>query len=390
MRAWGNDSMNIGMVCHPSYGGSGVVATELAKALAKRGHHVHLIAYDAPVRYPDGQLPITLHTVDVPQYPLFKYPPYLLALANKIVEVARTQSLDVLHVHYAIPHATAGFLAKSMLQGTLPLVTTLHGTDITLLGSDPSFFDVIRFSINQSDAVTAVSETLRRDTLAKFDVRPPIECIYNFVDPQPYAEPALQPYFLRRRMRTTRVVIHISNFRQVKRVPLVVELFARATQSLPAVLWLVGDGPDAGEAHRTAVRFGVAERVKFWGKQDNPIPLLAQADVMVLPSTHESFGLAALEAMACGVPVLATDVGGVHEVVEHGKQGYLFPPDAHAAMADCLRALLEDPALRQRLGEAGRERAMTRFSGDRIVPRYEAIYRRVVAAVRQVEAEPTA
>ncbi|MFO7245815.1 MAG: N-acetyl-alpha-D-glucosaminyl L-malate synthase BshA [Bacillota bacterium] len=370
--------MNIGIVCYPSYGGSGVVGTELAMALARRGHRVHLISYEPPVRYLPTDLPVTLHAVDVPQYPLFKYPPYLLALANKIVEVARYQHLDVLHVHYAIPHATAGLLAKQMLGGRLPLVTTLHGTDITLLGADPSFYDVIEYSMNESDALTAVSDALRRETMQRFRLRRPVELVYNFVDPEIYSPHA------RRRCPAPRpadraVVVHVSNFRAVKRVPLVVEVFARAAADLDAELWLVGDGPDSAEARRRAAVLGVGERVRFWGQQDNPAAWIASGDVMLLPSAQEAFGLAALEAMACGLPVVASRVGGLPEVVSDGETGLLFDPDDVQGMVAGLRSLLLDPARRRTLGEAGRRRAVKQFACRHVVPRYEEIYRRAMA-----------
>lgn len=376
---WGGTALNIGIVCYPSYGGSGVVGTELAIALAQRGHGVHLISYEPPVRYPGADVPVTLHAVEVPQYPLFKYPPYLLALANKIVEVARYQRLDVLHVHYAIPHATAGWLAKRMLGGRLPLVTTLHGTDITLLGADPSFYDVIEFSMNESDALTAVSDALRRETLQRFHLNRAVERVYNFIDPEAYS-PAAQAACPVQRRPGRAVVVHVSNFRPVKRVPLAVEIFARAAHDLDAELWLVGDGPDSSEARRRAAALGVGDRVHFWGKQENPAAWIASADVMLLPSAQESFGLAALEAMACGLPVIACRVGGLPEVVIEGETGLLFDPDDVGAMVGGLRALLVDPARRRALGQAGRRRAVEDFAGERVVPQYEEIYRRVTAA----------
>ncbi|HEY8450417.1 MAG TPA: N-acetyl-alpha-D-glucosaminyl L-malate synthase BshA, partial [Bacillota bacterium] len=370
----------IGIVCYPSYGGSGVVGTELAMALAERGHHVHLISYEPPVRYLGATLPVTLHTVDVPQYPLFKYPPYLLALTNKIVEVARYHRLDVLHVHYAIPHATAGYLAKQMLDRSLPLVTTLHGTDITLLGVDPSFYDVIEFSMNHSDSLTTVSEALRQETLRRFRVTAPIQTIYNFVDPATYHPEAGRDCRGAQAREGRTVVVHVSNFRPVKRVPLAVEIFARAAADRPEVeLWLVGDGPDSAEARRRAAALGVADRVRFWGKQEHPVGWIACADLMLLPSQHEAFGLAALEAMACGVPVVATRVGGLPEVVT-ADCGFLLDVDDVSGMVQAIRRLLEDPALRRRLGAAGRRRAVTKFSATRIVPQYEALYRRVSRA----------
>lgn len=379
--------MNVGIVCYPSYGGSGVVATELALALAGRGHNVHLIAYEPPVRYMDSQHPVTLHVVDVPQYPLFKYPPYLLALANKIAEVARYHKLDVLHVHYAIPHATAGVLARAMLGNKLPLITTLHGTDITLLGDDPSFYDVIEFSMNQSDILTAVSGSLRRETEQRFRLQVPIETIYNFVNPAVYHPGAGKECRKYTVSREKKIVIHVSNFRAVKRVPLVVEIFARAAGNLDgAELWLVGDGPDSGEARRQAVRWGVDGRVRFWGKQERPEQWIACADVMLLPSRQESFGLVALEAMACGVPVVATRTGGLPEVVIHGETGLLHDVDDVEGMAASVRKILMDPALRRRMGDAGRRRAMENFSSEQIVPLYEDLYHRAVRGIVQPRA----
>lgn len=366
--------LRIGIVCYPSYGGSGIVGTELARQLARRGHRVHLVSYDMPVRL-GGDDGVVFHEIEVPQYPLFKYPPYLLALANKLVELARYERLDVIHAHYAIPHATAAVLAREILGGWPPVLTTLHGTDITLLGSDPSFFDVIRFSMERSDALTAVSDALRDETVQAFRLERPVETVYNFIDPDLRCRVPGVP-----RESPEPVLIHVSNFRPVKRVPLVVEIFARVNAEHPARLWLVGDGPDSAEAHRRAERLGVADRVVFWGMQQRVEPLLSAADVLLLPSTHESFGLAALEAMACEVPVVATSVGGVPEVVVHGVTGLLYEPDDLDGMVEgCLR-LLADADLRRVMGRAGRERAAAEFAADRIVPQYEAIYRRLVEA----------
>lgn len=362
--------LHIGIVCYPSYGGSGVVATELAMALARRDHVVHLISYEPPVRYMGGDLPIRLHTVDIPQYPLFKYPPYLLALANKLVEVARYQRLDVLHVHYAIPHATAGYLAKQMLGRQIPLVTTLHGTDITLLGADPSFYDVIEFSMNESDALTAVSKFLRTETERRFQLRRPIDTIYNFVDTTTY-KPQTGP---KRRAVDNTVVVHVSNFRPVKRVPLAVEIFAAAAADLQSELWLIGDGPDSAIARRRAAELGVADRLTFWGKQENPAGLIAAADVMLLPSAQESFGLAALEAMACGLPVVASKTGGLPEVVVDGECGFLVEPDDTAGFVGTLRRVLTNPAARATMGMWGRNRVLNYFAPDRIVSQYEELY----------------
>ncbi len=382
--------MRIGMTCYPTYGGSGVVASELGRQLARRGHQVHFITYDVPFRLQRFQEGVFFHDVEVPVYPLFKHPPYLLALANKMVEVARDEELDVLHVHYAIPHATSAFLAREILRssgrGPRPVVvTTLHGTDITLVGSEPSFSDIVAFSIRQSDGVTAVSEALRRRTIETFKLDVPIRTIYNFVDPEDYREAGAarsQPSTAgcRRCLAPTGevVVVHISNFRSVKRVELVVRLFAAACRDLPARLSLIGDGPDVHRAREVAAELGVANRVSFLGKQERVEDLLACSDVFLLPSLEESFGLAALEAMAAGVPVVATRVGGLPEVVGEGEGGFLFDIDDFDGMIRTLRELAQDPGRRAWCGARARERAFRLFSSERIVPQYESFYEAVL------------
>jgi len=390
--------MRIGITCYPSYGGSGVVATELGRQLARRGHSVHFITYDVPFRLNGFQESVFFHEVNVPAYPLFQYPPYLLALANKMVEVARYENLDILHVHYAIPHATSAYLAQQVLAaqagGPRPaVITTLHGTDITLVGNDPSFRDIIAFSIDRSDGVTAVSRALKRQTLETFPVKADIEVIHNFIDPDDYRD--LTAERCRRCLARPgeAVVSHISNFRPVKRAELVVRLFAEACRDIPSRLVLIGDGPDIPKAHEEAARRGVSERVVFLGRQEQVTELLAASDVFLLPSVQESFGLAALEAMAAGVPVIASRVGGLPEVVGDGRTegpgesgettgdsrgGLLYDVDDIEGMRAGLRSVIADRDLHAALSAGARERAFRHFSTERIVPLYEDYYARVL------------
>lgn len=374
--------MNVGIICYASVGGSGVVATELGKALATRGHSVHVISTDMPFRMGEFQAGLSFHQVLTPTYPLFREPQYLLSLANKVVQVAREHRLDVIHAHYAVPHATAALLAKQVLAATLGgaaprLVATLHGTDITLVGNDPSYSEIVAYSIEQSDAVTAVSESLRDDTRRELGVTRDISVIPNFLDPQLHRRQRMPE--LRRRYvdDDTRLVIHVSNFRPVKRIDLVMETFDRIRREVPSRLLLVGDGPELGTAYKLGRQLGIAHLVDALGAQEEVLPLLSIADLFLLPSSMESFGLAALEAMACEVPVVATRVGGLPEVVVDGETGYLTPPDDVAAMTDRSVALLRDPALRARMGQAARQRVLAEFSADRVVPLYEAVYKNV-------------
>ena len=373
--------MRIGITCYPTYGGSGAVATELGLALAQRGHEVHFISYASPFRLRSGFVErVTFHEVVPADYPLFEHSPYALALAVKQHEVALRAQLDLMHVHYAIPHALTAWLAKQMLQGErdLKVVTTLHGTDITLVGQDPSYFTITKFSIEQSDAVTAVSEYLREETYRAFGcVGCDIQVIPNFVSTADFHPPtdagcrgALAP-------AGHKVVIHVSNFRPVKRVADVVKIFAAVRRALPATLVLVGDGPDRDRAEEEVDRAGLRADVRFLGKVDRVAELLRGADLLLLPSEIESFGLAALEAMACGVPVLASRAGGLPEVVVDGETGYLLPPGAVAAFAERAIAVLRDPALHARLRAAAAAHALA-FSAERVVPRYEALYRELV------------
>ncbi|HEX6940676.1 MAG TPA: N-acetyl-alpha-D-glucosaminyl L-malate synthase BshA [Longimicrobiales bacterium] len=372
-------TLNIGITCYPVYGGSGVVATELGLELARRGHEVHFITYAQPFRLPYFVERVYYHEVEMPSYPLFDHPPYSLALAVAMHATAERVGLDVLHVHYAIPHATSAWIAREMLGGGgLRVITTLHGTDITLVGQDPSFRPITEFSLARSDGITAVSEYLRRETTEHFGVPGDrIRVIPNFVDLDLYRRdrhPCHRDCFAG---SGEKIVVHVSNFRPVKRVEDVVRVFARIAREVPARLLLVGDGPDRGRAAAAAEEEGVGARVAFLGKQESVAELLACADLLLLPSASEAFGLAALEAMACGVPVVATRVGGVPEVVTHGESGFLAPVGALDEMAEYGIEILRDPERWRRVSEAARA-AAEEFAADRIVPMYEAYYAEVL------------
>ena len=378
--------MRIGIVCYASVGGSGIVATELAKALASRGHDVHVLSTETPFRFGDYQPGLAFHRVQTPSYPLFREPQYVIGLATRIVQVTREYDLDIIHAHYAVPHATAAYLAKQILlespRHVPQVVTTLHGTDITLVGSDRSYAETVAFSIEHSDGVTAVSESLRADTFRVLGVRHEIAVIPNFLDCAVHARTA-QPALRARHCPEgcDKIVAHVSNFRPVKRVKTVIEVFARIAERVSARLLLVGDGPDLGEALERARELGVADRVEALGEQDSVTSLLSIADLFLLPSSQESFGLSALEAMACGVPVVASRVGGLPEVVEHGASGFLHAPDDVEGMAASGIALLTDADLHRRFAERGRSIVTGRFCDSLIVPRYEAFYERLLGAV---------
>ena len=374
--------MKIGITCYPTYGGSGVVGTELGKELAAYGHEVHFISYALPIRLTMTDR-IYFHEVEVLSYPLFEYPPYDLVLATKMAEVVVKFGLDILHVHYAIPHSISAFLAKQMVTDrTIPFVTTLHGTDITLVGNDRSYLPITRFGIEQSDAVTAVSEYLKKRTVEEFDTRHPIEVVYNFVNCEVFKKSV--DLELRREFASDDegLLIHISNFRPVKRVDDVVELFARLRHTHKATLLRVGDGPDRPKAEWLAEVKEVAGDVHFLGKRNDMDRLLSVSDVLVLPSELESFGLVALEAMASEVPVIATRVGGVSEVVDDGVDGFLFDVGETEAMAGAASRLLQDEDLRVRMGKAGREHAKRNFCHDRIVGQYIDLYSRTIDSLR--------
>jgi N-acetyl-alpha-D-glucosaminyl L-malate synthase BshA len=376
--------MNVGIVCYASVGGSGVVATELGHALAERGHQIHVISSEPPFRWRDGAPGLFFHKVQVPPYPLFREPQYLLALTNTIAQVAEKERLDIVHAHYAVPHATAAYLARQMLDLTScrppRTVTTLHGTDITLVGSDPSYRRVVAFSIEQSDAVTTVSHSLRNDTISALGVQSPIEVIPNFLDCSAYRRKP--DAALRARLcppgRYDKLVIHISNLRPVKRVDVALDAFRRIRARVRARFLVVGNGPDRAAVERQALEYGLADEVLFLGEQDDPVALLSISDLFLLPSIQESFGLAALEAMACGVPVVASKVGGLPEIIEDGVTGFVCGPDDVEGMAERGVTLLTDPDLHARISDNAAGLVRTTYCTGRIVPIYEAAYKRVL------------
>lgn len=375
--------MKIGITCYPTYGGSGVVATELGIELAARGHDIHFITYSQPFRLTGREANIRYHEVPVSNYPLFEYPPYDLALATRMAEVAEFYSLDLLHVHYAIPHSVSALLARQMLAARgrhLPFITTLHGTDITLVGLDRSYLPITKFGIEESDGVTAISEHLRVRTEEAFSISRPIEVIRNFVNCDVYCHnpeivAAQRPRFAR---PGEKLLVHLSNFRPVKRVLDVVEIFARVAHALPARLLLIGDGPDRSAAEYLAMRLGIADRIDFLGKQENVNELLSLADLMLMPSEMESFGLAALEAMACRVPAIATRVGGVPELITHNVNGLLFEVGDVEAMAEGAIELLRDEPRLETMAATARRTAQDHFCASRIIPMYESYYQRIV------------
>jgi L-malate glycosyltransferase len=371
--------VNVGITCYPTYGGSGIVATELGLELANRGHEVHFITYANPIRLDPGTPRIHYHEVEVSNYPLFQYPPYSLALASRMAEVAESYSLDLLHVHYAIPHSISALLAQQMLARTrrLPFVTTLHGTDITLVGADRSYFPITKFSIERSDGVTAISEYLRRQTVEVFGVPDRIQVITNFVNCELYQPDPRKARAAEFAPKGEKLLIHLSNFRPVKRVQDCIHILAEVVKKAPARLLMVGDGPERSPAERLARDLGVYDHVSFLGKQNHVERLLPVADVLLLPSELESFGLAALEGMACGVVPVATRVGGVPELVTHGSDGFLEPVGDVAAHAARVTELLKNEALHTRMSTMARLTAMDNFCTEKIIPQYERYYEEV-------------
>lgn len=373
--------MRIGITCYPTYGGSGAVATELGIELAQRGHEVHFITYAHPFRLPRFMERVYFHEVETIRYPLFEHSSYSLSLAATMYEVAMRRDLDLLHVHYAIPHSTSAWIAQEMLPpgNDLKIITTLHGTDVTMLGQERSFWELMRFSIAKSDGITAVSDFLKRETVDRFHIPSrAVEVIPNFVDPTIYERgsyPCRRDAFLQ---PGEKLLIHVSNFRPVKRVRDVIAIFDRVQRAVPSRLLLVGDGPERGEAAAEADRLGLEDRVIFLGKQDSVAELLTCSDLFLLPSASESFGLAALEAMASGTPVVATDVGGLSEVIDHGVSGLLAPLGDVEAMADGAIELLSDRERWLRASEAAQTVARERFSAPRVVPLYERYYENVI------------
>lgn len=374
--------MKIGIVCYPTYGGSGVVATELGRFLALRGHEVHFISSALPFRLlHEPTANITFHEVQTLEYPVLHGELYGIALASKIVQVVRDVGLDVVHVHYAVPHAISAFIARSVLgkeDHPFKVVTTLHGTDITLVGRAPSFFPVVQYAINRSDAVTTVSQWLREETIREFAIKRPIDVIPNFVDEHKFRrglQPCKRSHFA---PHGEKILLHISNFRPVKRVGDVVRVFAKVRERLPAVLVMIGDGPDRDLACHMARDLGVGRHVHFLGKQESIEYYFSCADLFLFPSEYESFGLAALEAMACEVPVVASRAGGLPEVIEHERTGYLAPMGDVEEMARWAIRALENDALRADIGLAARRSVHEQFLPERIIPMYEALYERVL------------
>lgn len=373
--------MKIGITCYPTYGGSGVVATELGKNLATRDHEIHFISSSLPFRLSHVAGNIFFHEVNVQSYPLFESSPYTLSLTSKMVDIAKHVGLDILHVHYAIPHATSAVMARQILADegvSLPVVTTLHGTDITLIGQDPSFAPVVTWSINQSDGVTAVSDYLRQETYDQFGVKNSIELIPNFIDTDRFYRQNKEHFKQALCPNGEKVIVHVSNFRPVKNTKQVVDIFHRLRAHHSDVkLILVGDGPERVPTERKARELGVYDHIRFLGKQDPIEEILSIADVFVMPSDSETFGLAALEAMACRVPTVVSDVGGLPELVEDGETGYLCPVDDIEGFTDRIRALLSDDDLHERMAQAARDRAVERFDINRVVPLYEDYYETV-------------
>jgi L-malate glycosyltransferase len=376
--------MKIGITCYPTYGGSGVVATELGIELAARGHEVHFISYAMPIRLNATAENIFFHEVEVTSYPLFDHPPYTLALATKMFEVAEGSKLDILHVHYAIPHSVSAILARSMsAPRKLPVITTLHGTDITVVGNDRSYLPITRYSIEQSDGVTAISKYLKDRTVKEFEIRRPINVIPNFVNCDLYCRCEKSPLRAKWAPNGEPILMHLSNFRPVKRVIDVVEIFAQVREKLPAKLVMIGDGPDRGAAEYLVRKKKLNKDVFFLGKQDHVEKKLGVADLFLLPSDLESFGLAALEAMACEVPVVASDVGGLPEVVTHGVDGFLAPPRDVEAAAKYAIEILTKPDHGREMGKLARINARRNYCSNDVIPLYEAYYREISGQTMQ-------
>lgn len=373
--------MKIGIICYPTHGGSGVVATELGIGLAKRGHEVHFFSYSPPFRLRGFQQNVYYHEVDVSAYPLFKYPPYALSLASKLAYVTREHGLEILHAHYAIPHAASAQHARHMLRSELPkVITTLHGTDITLVGKDESFFETVKFAIEESDGVTAVSDYLRDRTREEFGIKREIRTIYNFVDPNRFNRDASACDKLCYAPNQEKLLVHTSNFRPVKRVSDTVRILAKVRDAVPAKLLLIGEGPDRQAAHQLAVELGVHDDVLFLGMQNYIEGILGCADLFLLPSSEESFGLAALEAMSCGCPVIASNVGGIPEVVDHGKNGFIDPLGDVDVMASHAIELLTEQDKMTAFRTHAREKAVTCFSESKMITEYEKYYEEVLNA----------
>jgi len=372
--------MNIGIVCYPTFGGSGVLATELGKALADKGHSIHFITYQQPVRLTGFSANIFYHEVRVPTYPLFDFPPYETALASMLVDVVRNNHIDLLHVHYAIPHASAAYMAKKILETEglhIPFITTLHGTDITLVGKDKTYAPVVSFSINQSDAITAVSNNLREETFANFKIEKEINVIHNFVDIHRFNKKPIDAFRKVIAPEGEKIILHASNFRKIKRIADVIRIFDVIRKDIPAKLLLVGDGPERPMAEELCRELGICDDARFVGKQQDMEEIYAIADLFLLPSEYESFGLSALEAMAAGTPVIATNTGGLPEIINQGVNGFMGNIGDVQSMGDFGKIILGDEETHKSFKFAAREQAL-KFDIENIVPLYETLYMKVL------------
>ena len=372
--------MKIGITCYPTYGGSGVVATELGKSLAQRGHEVHFISYALPFRLNNFVENVVFHEVELSSYPLFEFPLYSLALASKMVEVAEYEKLDLLHVHYAIPHATSAYLAKQMLKSKreLKISTTLHGTDITLVGLEPSFLPLVKFSIEESDGVTAVSRFLKEKTLTNYTIEKNIEVIPNFIDTELYKPNKDNPFREKIAPNGEKILVHTSNFRVVKRVSDTIRILEQVIKEVPAKLLLVGDGPDRSECERLCRQLGLCDHVKFLGKQDALVEILTASDIFLIPSQSESFGLSALEAMSCGVPVVSSSVGGLPELVRHNETGFIAEIGDIDRMSKYVVDLLTNDRKYELFSKNARDRAVNVFEKSKVIPLYEEHYNTIL------------
>ena len=369
--------MNIGMTCYPTYGGSGAIAAELGIELAKRGHNIHFISYRLPFRLNRFHRNVFFHEVETMEYSLFKYPPYSLSLSAKMAEVIESEKLDILHVHYAMPHATSAYLAKKIVGDRIKFITTLHGTDITLVGNHQSFYRITKFSIEQSDGVSCVSNYLKEMTQKIFKTGKEMKVIYNFVDTEKYKRTSKNRENMEFIDSDDKVIIHISNFRPVKRIENIVKVFQKVSKEVKSKLLLVGDGPDICKIRDLVCKFNLGSSVFFLGVQENIIPLLNISDVYMLPSKSEGFGLSALEALSCGVPVIGTNVGGLKEIIENGKSGYLFDSGDIDSMSEAVVKILKSNEIRLEMGLEARKRAKL-FDSKLIVPKYLEYYKRIL------------
>lgn len=374
--------MKIGITCYPTYGGSGVIATELGKALAQRGHQVHFISYALPFRLTGFVENVFFHEVEMSNYPLFEFPLYTLSLASKMVEVAEFENLDLLHVHYAIPHASSAYLAKNILKSKkdIKIITTLHGTDITLVGLEPSFLPLVKFSIEESDGVTAVSRFLKEKTLTNYNIEKNIEVIPNFIDTDLFKPGGACDFRKHIAPGGEKVLVHTSNFRQVKRVVDTIKILDKVNKEIPTKLILVGDGPDRYECEQLARQLNLIDHVKFLGKQEGLVEILNSADIFLIPSQSESFGLAALEAMSCGKPVVSSSVGGLPELIKHNETGFIAEIGDVDRMAKYVVDLLTNEKKYEAFSNSSRERALNKFDKSKVVPMYEEHYNNIINA----------